>query len=1191
MSPTLEEQIYQLKQTIAEMESQRAVLGDDVVEAALIPLRQKLTDLEANAESSVEKTPEMPTRQRKLVTLLYMDVVGSTAMTQHLDPEDTLEIMDNSLPRLAAPVEVHRGHVTRYTGDGFKAVFGDPISREDDPEQAIRAGLEILQDALSLAQELQADWGIKDFQVRIGIDTGLAALGGQTEAEDTIMGRVVNLAARIESAAPPGGLLISHNTYRHVRGVFTVEPQEPITAKGFPEPVPVYLVKEIKPRAFRVRTLGVEGVETRMIGRVTELDYLKDALLTAIEEGEGQVITITGEAGVGKSRLLYEFQNWFELLPQIVRLFQGRGRQESQGQPYSLLRDIFAFRFQILGTDSGEEARRKIEAGFGDVLDNDEDSLMRTHILGQLLGFDFSASPHLKGVLNDPEQLRNRALMYLGEYFKTLSQVSPVVIFLEDIHWGDDSSLDVVNHLGERTPHLRLLIVCVTRPTLFERRPYWGEGQTYHTRLELRLLSKRESRQLVTEILKMAENIPTDLRELVVSGSEGNPFYVEELIKMLIEDGVIVPGEESWRVEADRLAQVDVPSTLAGVLQARLDSLPGHERTVLQQASVVGRLFWDRLVAHIQRECGDGGDPQLVLLALTSLRDRELVYRREESAFTGALEYLFKNDVLREVTYESVLNRLRKTYHGLVADWLIANSGDRIGEYSGLIAEHLQLAGRKEQASKYFRQAGNTALASYANHEAENYYRQALEFSPPDSLRADLLSGLGESLRLQGFSDEADTVLRKAIHLYKKMGDSDHMADIFARLSVLIWLSGDHLKAWDLCQEGLKVLKGEPDSPGYAHLLAEGGRTAFFCNVKDQVAPLCKRALEMAEGLGDLEVWAEASNTLALHIADKGDILKSLGILEEVIALTEAEGLLRSAARTHHNLADFMSSSNIDLKAILLHHKRAVEIYRQIGYVEIMMLAMQYLIGSYIESGEIKTLEDKISEFLLGFTAAESMVRELLQNSHPEFFHARGEWIPAIEAIRVDLKRARDIGNLQEISTKNLNLADTLLELNRFSNLDDLSEGESALIENMENYRIIYRIQKSLYLLAIVCARQRHFSRANDWFSRANDITGQYKTDFSKTQCSIVEFELAFVEHNWAEAVIACKKSIEIYKNSGHRWEWARRLIDLGDALIGRNQTGDQERARGVYQESLDMFTEMGAPGYIKVLEERLNNL
>ncbi|NIN66299.1 MAG: AAA family ATPase, partial [Anaerolineae bacterium] len=385
MSPTLDEQIAQLERTIAEMEAQRTLLGDEVVDAALIPLRDRLSKLQTQIDPSTEKQSAPPKRQRKLVTLLFMDVVDSTQMTKHLDPEDTLEIMDNALRLLAEPVRSHGGHVTRFMGDGFKAIFGDPLAREDDPEQAVRAGLEIIEVARSLAQELQSQWDTHGFNVRVGINTGLAALGGYTEDEDTVMGRPVNLGARVESAAPSGGVLISHNTYRHVRGVFDVQPREPILVKGFDEPVPVYLVQRARPRAFRVPMLGVEGVETRMVGREAEIKFLQDALFTAMEEGEGQIVTITGEAGVGKSRLLYEFQNWIDLLPPpAVRFFLGRGRQESRRQPYALLRDLFAFRFQILEDDRAGEARRKMEQGFEGVFGEGEAARMRAHILGQL---------------------------------------------------------------------------------------------------------------------------------------------------------------------------------------------------------------------------------------------------------------------------------------------------------------------------------------------------------------------------------------------------------------------------------------------------------------------------------------------------------------------------------------------------------------------------------------------------------------------------------------------------------------------------------------------------------------------------------------------------------------------------------------------------------------------------------------
>ena len=1190
MSTTLDEQINQLKQAIAELEAQRAILGDEAVEAALIPSRKKLADLQALVESQREEPIVVPQRKRKLVTLLYMDVVGSTAMTQDLDPEDTMEIMENAILRLAAPIEAYGGHVTRYTGDGFKAIFGDPIAREDDPEKAIRAGLEILEVSAGLEKEIEQDWGIEDFQVRIGVDTGLAAFGGQTEGKETVKGRVVNLAVRIESAAPPGCMLISHNTYRHVRGVFNVEPQEPIMAKGFPEPVPVYLVKEIKPRAFRVQTRGVEGIDTRMVGRNDELRFLQDALMTAFEEGEGHVMTVSGEAGVGKSRLLYEFDNWFELLPgsQAVRFFQGRGRQEAQNSPYSLLRDVFTFRFQILDDDTGEEARTKIKNGFGEIFGTERDGIMRAQILGQLLGFDFSDSRHLKGVLNDAEQLRNRGLMYLIQYFKDLSQEVPVVIFLEDIHWADDSSLDVVSRIGESTRQHPILLICAARPILFERRPYWGEGQTYHTRIELRPLSKRESRQLVDEILKLTDDIPSELRELVVQGAEGNPFYTEELIKMLIEDGVVISDQEIWQIDLTRLEEVNVPPTLAGVLQARLDSLPIHERTVLQQASVVGRLFWDRIVIYIQSEGGNGGDPQLIPQTLNSLRNRELVYRHEESAFVGAVEYLFKHDVLREVTYESVIKRLRNTYHGLVADWLIKNSKDRIGEYFGLIAEHLLLAGRSDQACEYFLQAGESALASYANPEAEGYFKKALAIVPRDSIRAELTFAYAKSIHMQGRSryDESQQYYRQAIDLYEKLGNQEHIAEIYYHLSYLLW-DIDHLEAWNICQEALQKLKGAPDSVSYARLLGEASRTAFFRDIKDQVITLCYQAQEMADKFGDLEASLDAGITLALqnHVPEE-----SIRSLHEIITLAEAEGLLRTSSRAHLGLAANLGSYYVDFEAAFYHYYRAAELAKQIGDVQRILFAFVESFNYYLRLGKLKEAEQLVSDFFRDSNVSQEDVKSVMKIANRSLLDARGEWAKYIGLYRPVVDDTRLGGSFQAISWGNYFLVSSLLEMNRYESLYDLTEVEERLKENIKIGwdNIQYR---SYSMLVITFARQRQFGTAHEYLLQAEEHSGKFEHNGVIEARASAEFELAFAEKRWNDAVKFSEITIDIMKISKYHWGLARKLIDLGDALIGRNEPGDLERARETYQQSLDMFTEMGAPGYIRVIEERRGDL
>jgi len=1019
----------------------------------------------------------------------------------------------------------------------------------------------------------------------VGINTGLVALGGLTEAEDTLMGAAVNLAARLESAAPPGGLLISHDTYRHVRGLFDVEPQDPVQAKGFDEPVQVYRVLRLKPRAFRTYTRGVEGVETRMVGRESELKYLQDALLTAIEEGEGQVITISGEAGVGKSRLLYEFQNWIELLPPpAVRFFEGRGRQDAQGLPYGLLRNLFEFRFQIQEDESADAARQKLVGGLMEVFESIEDGEMRAHILGQLLGFDFNTSPHLKGVLNDPEQLRNRGRAYLGEYFEGLSAQGPVIVYLEDIHWADDSSLDALNWMGERLARQDLLVVCAARPILFERRPFWGEGLAYHKRLELGPLSRRESRQLVAEVLKLADRLPIELRDLVVEGAEGNPFYLEELIKMLVEDGVIVKEEEVWHLHPERMAEVDVPPTLAGVLQARLDGLTIEERTVLQQASVVGRQFWDRVVAHIQ--VSGGGSPQLVPESLDSLRSWELIYRREGSTFADSREFIFKHDILREVTYESVLKRLRRVYHGFVADWLIAQDAKRAGEYSGLIAEHLLQAGRNEQAVRYYLQSGETALDTYANIEAEAGFRKALELSPSKAQLAVCLAGLGEALSRQGKVDDAIEILRQAIDIYYVMGEHDQVARLYARLAQVLF-SEDYQKAWDACQEGLARLEGAPDGPGMAHLLAEAGRTAAFrVRPAEEIIGLCQRAIEMATNVGDLEVGADALITLAILEMFNNNLQKAKKILEEVVELAESNGLLRIAQRAHGNLAHILANL-LDHSGSIDHTMRAIEYGKKIS--KNYLYQTFNLIQSYIMIGKLNEAETYMTTSIPQIHAAAISEKEFFTLlSRGRILYARGDWDRALEYQQQCLDLISQGGSVQVIANRNFELAINITELNRFGFQGNLSEAETALRENLE---LNFRTFESCCLLSIIFARQGRFQDAHDWLDQADKTANKGGDYFDNVSQSSAEFELAFAEARWGEAVPVCESYVDILKNSGYRWGWARRLIDLGDALIGRNQPGDRERAEEAYRQSLDMFTEMGAPGYCEVLEARLKDL
>jgi class 3 adenylate cyclase/tetratricopeptide (TPR) repeat protein len=792
--PNLERQ--QIEQAIAAQESLRGTVDDAIIEASIATLKEKLAALDSRSE-----------QQRKLATILFMDIVDHTALTRGMDPEDQMALIDPLVARLAGKITEFSGHVARYQGDGFKAVFGLPIARENDPEQAIRAGLAVQGEAEKISGELINDHRLAGFKVRVGITTGQVFAGGDTEGEDTIKGPPVNLAARLESAAEPGTVLISYDTYKHVRGIFTLVELEPMQVKGFPDPVQVFKVKGAKPRAFYRGMRLVEGVETRMVGREAELETLKDAYYTVVEDGELQIVTVNGEAGLGKSRLLYEFENWVDLQPADIRLYRGRAHLESQRLPYDLLRSIFAFRFNIQDDDSLEVVQEKWLAGFQEVTGVGDQSEMEAQVTGHLLGYDFGRSRHIQAIGEDAQQLRDRSKNYLTKYFISAASHQPVLILLEDLHWSDTSSLELISQIASAMANSPVMILGAARPSFSERISHWLKGQPAHQQINLKPLSGKQSRILVTEVLQKVEHIPLEFQELIATRSEGNPFYLEELIKMLIEDGTI--DRENWHLHSDRLVELKVPTTLTGVLQARLERLPMVEHTLIKQASVVGRVFWDQAISYLNQV----GTKELLAEQLQSgvaqLEEKEMIFWRDRSAFAGAEEYIFKHAILREVVYESVLKKIRRKYHLMVADWLIDQSRERVSEFSGLVAQHLLSAGKDKEALSYLIMAGDDAASKFAVQDALDYYTRALDLIPSDQLvtRFELLASRAKLYDLTAQRDEQRNDIGEMIQLADLIDDDALRCDARQLLAEYFLIS----EPFEVREQALSVIKMAKD--------------------------------------------------------------------------------------------------------------------------------------------------------------------------------------------------------------------------------------------------------------------------------------------------------------------------------------------------------------------------------------------
>ncbi len=917
--------------------------------------------------------------ERRMVTILFSDVKGSTSMAGTMDPEEWMEVMNGAFEFLIAPVYRYEGTLARLMGDAILAFFGAPLSHEDDAERACRAALDILAGAREYAARLERERGLSGFNVRVGINTGLVVVGevgSDMRVEYTAIGDTINMASRMEQAATPGTVLITHDTYRLVRGLFDVQAREPFLVKGWPDPVQAYVVERARPRSFRMATRGVEGVATPMVGREAELLLLQNALRDAVEEGRPRVVTVVGEAGLGKSRLLYEFEQWLDTQPREVCCLRGRAGLEMQHAPYALLRDVLAGRFQVQDSDPPGQARGKIEQGLCAVLGSGDDGRTKAHCIGQLAGFGFDNSPYLRDVLEDPRQLHDRAQNYLAEYLERLVEQVPALVLLEDIHWADDPSLDTVNQLvlalSQRAQDTPLLAVCLARPTLYERRPHWGEGQAFHSRVNLVPLSRRDSRRLVEEILQRVEHLPDRLRDLIMEQAEGTPFYIEEMIRMLVEDGVVVVGEERWQVQMDRLAGLRVPPTLTGILQARLDDLRQEERTALQQAAVMGQVFWDDALARISAATAAGLEPAQVPQVLAALREREMVLRREVSTFAGSGEYSFQHATLREVAYEGVLRKLRRQYHGLVADWLLAQSGERAGEHTGLVAEHLDRAGRTAEAADYLRRAGEQAAARYANAAAVDYFSRALRLTPESDAAAlydlllrrehlyDLLGSreaqLDDIAALEALADTlADdcrraeaAVLRAAYH--EAVSDFLQAAEVAQAAVGRAGLAGDERlevrartvwgralmrqgrfpEAGEQLEQALALARSCADRAGEATSLHYLGTVRYYLTDYPAARRYLEEARAIRRDLGDRRSEAISLGNLAGVAMAQGDLAQARGASEQALEVYQAIGDRRNEAQArsnvgsvYHTLGDFARARD--------DYERAMDTFRAIG--------------------------------------------------------------------------------------------------------------------------------------------------------------------------------------------------------------------------------------------------------------------
>jgi class 3 adenylate cyclase/tetratricopeptide (TPR) repeat protein len=849
----------------------------------------------SNCGAPLVVTEREPSREeRKVVSVLFADLVGFTSRAEQMDPEDVRAVLEPYHSRLRSELERRGGTVEKFIGDAVMALFGAPTAHEDDPERAVRAAIAI------------RDWIREegDLQVRIAVTTGeaLVALGARpTEGEGMASGDVVNTAARLQSAAPVNGILVDETTYHATSLKIDYQDAEPVSAKGKQEPVPAW-------EALQARSsYGVDVARTQrapLIGRERELNVLVNALGRVRAERSPQLVTLVGVPGIGKSRLVYELSEVIENEAELTSWRQGRSLPYGEGVSFWALGEMVKAQAGILETDSTEDAAARLSQSVHQLVEDSEADWVERH-LGTLVGLE---AEELRG------DHRAEAFAAWRRFFESMAEERPLVLVFEDLHWADDGLLDFVDHLVDWAGGVPILVVGTARPELLSRRAGWGGGKPNALTLSLSPLDDDQTARLVAALLDRSV-LPVETQTTLLQRAGGNPLYAEEFVRMVTERELVSGGED-----------LPLPESVQGIVAARLDALPEDEKTLLQDASVLGKVFWLGAAAEI-----GGVDRSTAEEALHRLERKEFVRRERRPSVAGESEYVFGHLLVRDVAYSQIPRAQRSEKHRLAGEWI-----ERLGrpeDHAEMLAHHyssalalaraagLDTVGLEESARDALREAGDRAYTLGAYQAARHFYAQTLDTWPENEpLSPGLLIRYGRVLNSVDVGSQPE-ILHQAVETALSAGEPQEAAEAQTLVCEMYWLQGRRDEAFEHLEAAEALVEGEPSSYAKAYVMASVSRFWMLAGDSDHAIRVGREALAMAEELGLEEIQAFALDNVGVARMDRGDP-GGVADLERSIAIADSINSMESA-RAHGNLASSLKElGEIDRAYALLDEAR-----------------------------------------------------------------------------------------------------------------------------------------------------------------------------------------------------------------------------------------------------------------------------
>lgn len=990
--------------------------------------------------------------QRRNVTVLFADLTNYTKMTQNLEDEGVFELIKRYLQVLAEDVYHYEGVIDKFTGDGLMALFGAPIAYENTAERALRAALDMQAGIAMMRTSFMDEYGM-DLQMRIGLNSGSVIVGnvGVEQMMDyTAVGDTVNLASRLETAAAPGTILVSESVYRQTKALFGFKEVPDLKLKGYTGPITAYHVLGLKRTPGSVR--GIEGLHAPMIGRAKELAKLQKASDALQERGQGQLVLIVGEAGIGKSRLTSELKACID--PDFVRVFEGKSLTYRKSISYWIFMDLLRNYLGVTEETPEETVEEKLRERVFALLEANASKtfpylqrLLSPGMLGRGIAAQLEAL--------DAEHLRQQIFLAIRDLLVAEARQKPLILILEDLHWADDASLELVYFLLDSLQHIPLMIYGITRP--YQDGPMKKVEERARERLLDRLtlislhnLSQRESNQLLDQLLTIPD-FPETVLSQIIQKSAGVPFYLEEILRMLIEGNLIRREGEHWRlVPGVELTSLGVPDTLNDLILTRFDRLDMVCRRVLQATSVIGREF---SLPILRLALTDQLQSFQLQEALEELVSREFIAPQPGA---GADAFTFRHVLVSDAVYGTMLKADRGSLHLRVAQALENLYADRMDGYVEILANHYLRSPQLDQALHYLILAGQKAALDYANEQARQHYVTALGLLPKVAYQPaqayQIHMGMGDLLNLGGEYHAARIHYQSAMDAIE-MEDSglyvNELSDLDRKMGVTFERQGDFDKALTRLTVAIHRLReAQPASPlSQARIVNDMGWIYFRRGEIDEAEMYLNLALTQIQGTEHRQLMASVYNRLGGVYFQKEQLDQASEYVRKSLALREELGDIVEMARTYNNLG-LLEWKRGRWASALQSFRRSMELNNTLGDVEALIHLQGNISLLLMDQGELGEAEKYLLESL---RRADAIGHNFLKGNAylnlSRYWLAKKDWESAISSANDSLGVFTAMGAQDNLVDTWWCLGEAYFGMSNFNKAQEASQMAMGLLE------------------------------------------------------------------------------------------------------------------------------------------------